>query len=309
MKKAVFWLVLKAIVAIVIMGYLINRIEFARLLDVMKHANPFYIGLAVALAPLNIFWIYNRWRYLIRYLDPHQRISRGEIFGSALSGATLRLSTPGGLGEPGRIFYIRTLGRMRLLALSLLDNVSAIIVTICFGSVGVAYTLSIPILYILPFFLLAGIAVVLRYRKKINIDKLTFLPERFRRYDFWEVPRDIPANKLGTVVLMAAAMYIGFSAQYYLFILAFEKLSVIDGAMSIFSVWITKSLFPISLGDLGIRESVAIFYLSKYDISAAAALNASLMLFTVNLLFPAIIGSVFLTRFKLHSTEVENDEN
>jgi hypothetical protein len=55
-----------------------------------------------------------------------------------------------------------------------------------------------------------------------------------------------------------------------------------------------KSLLPISIGDLGIREAGSIYFFSIYGISQAAALNASLLLFSINIFIPSILGIYFI---------------
>jgi len=65
---------------------------------------------------------------------------------------------------------------------------------------------------------------------------------------------------------------------------------------------LVKSSLPISFGDLGVREMASIYFLGKFGIDNAIALDASLLLFSFNLLVPAIIGSAFIIKFKLGTT-------
>jgi hypothetical protein len=62
-------------------------------------------------------------------------------------------------------------------------------------------------------------------------------------------------------------------------------------------VFFAKSAVPsVTLGDLGVRESAAVFFLGFYGVAEAAAFNASLGLFAVNILLPALAGLALLPR-------------
>jgi len=47
---------------------------------------------------------------------------------------------------------------------------------------------------------------------------------------------------------------------------------------------------PISLGELGIREGASVFFISKMGEVSSVGFNASIFLFIINLLIPALIG-------------------
>jgi len=53
----------------------------------------------------------------------------------------------------------------------------------------------------------------------------------------------------------------------------------------------TKTIIPpISLGELGIREGASIYFITQMSGTAAVGFNASIFLFIINLLIPALIG-------------------
>jgi len=56
-----------------------------------------------------------------------------------------------------------------------------------------------------------------------------------------------------------------------------------------------KTFFPaVSLGELGVREGVSVFFLGQMGVSAAPAFNAALFIFFINILMPSLIGLIFL---------------
>ncbi|MBD3234160.1 MAG: hypothetical protein GF315_10605 [candidate division Zixibacteria bacterium] len=296
---------IKIIVAVAVMAYLLNLVEVNKMATALKQANPYPILIAIALAPLNIVWLFFRWRYLIKYLDADRIVSNRQVLGSVLSGTTLRLTTPGGVGEFGRVFYIKGLVRTKLLALSIMDNLSAYIVSATVGSISLAYIAGRDFFLLIPIVLIA-LGITFRYlRHRIRFPSTRIIPESFRSSEFWEVVRDFPLSKFLVVLSMSGMMYAGFAIQFFLIVNAFESISIINGFAAISSIMFVKSSLPISIGDLGIRESASIFFFGKFGITKEAALDSSLLLFTFNLLIPAIIGSAFLTGLKLRSTEAD----
>ena len=301
---------IKFIVAVIILIYLLSLVEPKRMLAVLEGANPTLIFLGIILAPLNVVWLYFRWRSLTSFFEQERTIPKKEVLGSVLSGITLRLTTPGGLGEFGRILYIRELSRTKLFALTVVDNLSSFFITGIFGPIGLAYIFGIWYLLLIPVGLIILLAAFFLYRRRIDISQWRLLrwkiiPVKFRLVEFWETIKVLPISRIIFVLFISAVMFFCYSFQFYLLITAFEDISPVDGFASISAIMFVKSILPISFGDLGIREGASILMLGKFGVSRAAALNASLLLFSFNLLVPAIIGSVFITGFKWRSSKSE----
>jgi hypothetical protein len=55
---------------------------------------------------------------------------------------------------------------------------------------------------------------------------------------------------------------------------------------------------PISLGELGIREGVSVYFVKQLEENAAVGFNASISLFLINILLPALIGLILLLKRK-----------
>ena len=70
-------------------------------------------------------------------------------------------------------------------------------------------------------------------------------------------------------------------------------------------VFFAKSAIPqVTLGDLGVREGAAVFFLGAYGVAPAAALDASLALFALNLVLPSLAGVPLLLRLRLQAGAV-----
>jgi uncharacterized membrane protein YbhN (UPF0104 family) len=82
--------------------------------------------------------------------------------------------------------------------------------------------------------------------------------------------------------------------QMFFLINAFSEITLFHAFIGTSAMMFVKSLLPISLGDLGIREAGSIFFFSTFGISHVAALNASLLLFVINVFLPSVVGTFFL---------------
>jgi hypothetical protein len=96
--------------------------------------------------------------------------------------------------------------------------------------------------------------------------------------------------------MVLTSVYFGIIIlQYHCFVNAFSEASLAASALSVPIVLFVKSvILPISIGDLGIRESASVFFYGQMGIPAAAALNASLCIFAVNIVFPSLMGIIVL---------------
>ncbi|MDX1439275.1 MAG: hypothetical protein R3284_05170, partial [Rubricoccaceae bacterium] len=98
--------------------------------------------------------------------------------------------------------------------------------------------------------------------------------------------------------------YLIFSTQFVVLVHAFAPdagwLITYTGVVLVF---FAKSAIPsITLGDLGIRESAAVFFLGSLGIFEAAAFDASLAIFGINILLPALSGLLLLPRLRLQTS-------
>ncbi len=102
------------------------------------------------------------------------------------------------------------------------------------------------------------------------------------------------------MILLSGLFYICYIIQYALLVSAFS------GNLYLLKyMWAGSLLFfiktfipPLTYGDLGIREGVSVYFITKLGESAASGLNASLFLFIINLLIPSLAGAVLLLNSK-----------
>jgi uncharacterized membrane protein YbhN (UPF0104 family) len=263
---------------------------------------------ALALVPVNVGLEAYRWARLVRRIAPEVRYRNA--LAAVVGSYPLGLLTPGRVGDyAGRALYLRdavapgasaalTFGeRMATLAACLAGGLLALgpylraeaapsplwpAVTAA-GALGLG---ALVLLILFPSVARAALGAA-----------LPFGPVRRALAAFEHVPPDEGA----ALLVLSAVRYVVFSGQFVLLAHAFAPDAALSGLWTgVALVFFAKSAVPqVTLGDLGVREGAAVFFLGAYGVAPAAALDASLALFALNLLLPALAGAPLLLRLRL----------
>ena len=287
------------------MAVLIQKIQPSRIIDTLLQARVDLCVLAFLLSGLNLFLQFLKWRYLVRLIKPD--VPASEILTSLFAGFTFGLITPGRVGEFGRVVFIKNKPYITLLGLSFLDKFYALALVFLGGSIGLLAILgqyldqhvlfwpvvlfaivSLSLLFYLILHpdairtLLYSLNITLPFREKIKL--LISSLDNFHH------------RQAHTLLALCSMFYFVLIGQFYVLVLAFKSISAWPAYQAISATLFVKTLLPISLGDLGIRELAAKEFFSFVGVYDAAAFNASLLLFTINVLLPSIIGLFFILK-------------
>ncbi len=92
------------------------------------------------------------------------------------------------------------------------------------------------------------------------------------------------------VVSLVVAVQLGCLAR------VFGEVGSLDSIIAAAITMALQALAPIGLGNLGIRESAAALCFSRVGLPPAAAVNAALSLFAVNIVIPGLVGTLAFWR-------------
>jgi uncharacterized membrane protein YbhN (UPF0104 family) len=125
------------------------------------------------------------------------------------------------------------------------------------------------------------------------------VPKKWRHY-FSDTPDFSSKSK---VILLSFLRYLAFATQFYLLIRFFGvELSYTTVFLKITLFYLITSLVPMTFwGEIGIKESVAVWVFSGLIYNSLIIIGVTLLLWIINLLIPALVGSYFL--FKTVSQE------
>jgi uncharacterized membrane protein YbhN (UPF0104 family) len=244
------------------------------LLATFQKANGRYLAAAAALLIPNLGVQWVKWHYLLTRVD--SALPRRDSLKSLLAGFPLGMMTPGQLGEIGRGWMIYHIPKKTTLTLAVIDKASNLIVSVAFGLVAILFsrTAGWERLSLSAVFLIAGAAAIFKF---------SAAPAALQH-------TGLNAKNYLWVFFYSALFYFIFMLQLLVLILSFQSFNFLEGLTAAAGAFLVKTLLPISFGDLGIREGAAVFFFSKISVSAAAAFNAAILLFVINVAGPTLIG-------------------
>jgi len=285
-------------VGVIVLYFVVSLVHWQNVIIACQSADSRFILLAALLLFFNIGVRTFKWRSMLRSVKNAPTLT--EAFGSVMLGISLGSFTPGELGDfAGRTLHITDAKRSHLVGLVLLDKAQIFIVTSCAGMVSLACLTfnNILIITLIAIIIVSLSGVFIMRLGMIAILGLRLNASRFQKQWLKNILEGINLLKSQQVfktVLYTLVFHCILILQMFCLIKGFSKISFAHAFIGTSALMFVKSLLPISIGDLGIREAGSIYFFSIYNISQAAALNASLLLFFINIFIPSLAGIYFL---------------
>lgn len=307
MNKKFIWF-LKLGLAVLLLWVLIQKIEPDNLKSAFQQAQLKYIFIALLLVLPNVYVQFLKWRFLLRLVKP--AVSDYEAASSLFAGFALGFVTPGRIGELGRALFIENCSRTQLVGLATIDKLFSMSAVFLVGALGLFLLLGVHLnsSYFYLWLAIFGIAMVTVFLLTLFPQKLQSLLLKLKQILPYKKRIELFSSCLDNFKRAQAIRMFGFglifyaviTTQYILLFFAFEQISIFLGYLVVFSLFITKSLFPISLGDLGIRETAAVFFIGLIGAQESTAFNASILVFLINLALPSLTGFFFMLTPKMN---------
>lgn len=264
-----------------------------------------WIALVVALMLLNWGIEARKWRLLLVDVE---RLSGWRSFAATLAGCGVSLITPNRTGEfVGRVLFVRPGSRIAAASLTVLGNISQVLVTLMMGSLAFALLLlldrPLPLAggwllgaLITASLIFSVIAAVLFLQPGLLRQVLDVVPVLRRHHDRFRVLGEVPPSRLLVALVLSVLRYGVFAFQFVLLLRVFgSEVRAVDAFMAIPAIFLLTTLVPtVMLTELGVRMSAAHLILQPLGDTGAAALFATSALWAINVLLPAVIGSVVL---------------
>ena len=255
-----------------------------------------------------------KWQILVGHVEA---ISFWRSFKSVLSGCSVTMLTPNRIGEyGGRILYVKKENRIKAVSLTLVGSISQLLITMLMGSIGLLYLrylshnnssahavlpefwgdvliyLSVGItLLLLLFYLRLGWLV----RAMEKLPSLNKVVKHIRVLD------EFSDENLLQILSLSCIRYLVFVLQFVL-ILQLMQVNIPPvlcfWLMSVF--YLVMAVAPtIGFIDLPVRVSASWVLLQWYTDNKIGVSTASLGIWLINLVIPAIIGSLLILNVKI----------
>ncbi len=299
----------KIIIGIGIIGFLIFYLEPEVIYQTYQKANKWLLLFAFLLLPANLYLQYFKWQILSeKYFGVKEK---GAVWLSLFYGISGGIFTPMKSGEYfARALPYKNVKVLDVILATLIDKLIPIFFVVLIG--GTFFILFLKTL--IGFSILATILLVITYKISIllplyllfgNKKTSTLLTNWFNSKKYFEKIIDRIAflkemdGKTFTKIIATSFLYhLTFTFQMTLLLSAFS------GEFNFIMFFFAANLIifaqivipPIALGEVGVREGAAVYFLQNLGSTGVIGFNAALSLFFINLLIPSIIGFLLLLR-------------
>jgi uncharacterized protein (TIRG00374 family) len=308
-NKSAIVLLIKILIAAGILIYLVSAADYRSIISGIEQADMLLVSIAFGLSILNIYLQYYKWRITCNTVLGE--FKKSKILTSLFYGLSAGIITPLRVGEYfGRAIAFKDKSVLQVTGATLVDKFFPLLFVAFLGSIAsilfihffyepsVYVTVSLfVIVFVLFYFFTLLIMnekfwdsiIFSRLRKSKRFNKLLEKIKVFKRLD---------RKYLAKMMLISFLFYCCFIFQYAILVMAFSHHN--DFLHYLWAgnllIYVKTIIPPVSFGELGIRESASVYFLSYMNESASVAFNASIFLFVINLLIPALVGLVLLLK-------------
>ena len=250
-----------------------------------------------------------KWKLMMQKLET---IPFARALAAVFSGLTVSFFTPNRIGEyAGRIFHLRSPNRIKGTLVTVFENLSQLIVTIVIGSLSLILFLKDYsglheyIVWATGILMIIFSATLLFLFLEVPVlDKSILKMDRLKKLvKYLEVLSEYRKSELLRLLGLAFARYIVFTMQYILLLKMFGIEAPLNSLILMINmIFFVMTLVPtFALTEIGVRGAVATYFLSKVSPDGIAVLDASISLWLINLVIPALLGIIFIFQFRFRS--------
>ncbi len=257
-----------------------------------------------------------KWKISVK---PIQQVSFLKAFRAVLSGVSFSVSTPNRVGEYlGRVLYMDEGNRLKTISITIVGSISQLIITLLMGCIGLillrtaveSNQLLSPIWMKVILYgtiaVLSGL-ILFYFRLSWIIKWVDKLPGSNRFAYLVRALEDFDAGLLFKLVLLSALRFVVFIVQYYLLFHLFAvEISWWNCLWSVSLTFFVLAVIPsFAIADIGLRGEVGIRLIGIFATNQLGILFTTITIWFVNLIVPAIIGSLLLLGIKKLYTKKE----
>ena len=276
----------------------------------LASANIIYLILTILLMVVNLGTEAYKWMLAVKQV---QHIGFMRAFKATLAGLSFSISTPNSVGDyVGRVLYIKEGNRIKAASLTVVANMSQLIITFFMGTVALfllkphlANTTIITTAFsnaILWISIVITITLTLFYFRLPWLIKIIDKLPQVRKFSWAiEAVEHLNATLLVRFLSLSLIRFAVFSLQYYLLFALFGvEVSMLQSWLGISVMFLVMAIIPtIALfTDLGLKSELSIQLMGIFTANHLGVSLTSISIWLINLVFPAIIGSLLILGIK-----------
>ncbi|MEO5984543.1 MAG: lysylphosphatidylglycerol synthase domain-containing protein [Ferruginibacter sp.] len=255
-----------------------------------------------------------KWQLLISPLEKFTFLTSVK---SVLAGCSVTMLTPNRIGEyGGRILYVEESQRLKAISVTILGSMSQLLVTLVMGTCGLLLMRFFPqdqrlffdtLPWILGNVLLTvsigfSIIMIMLYMKiRFFLNLLLRIHFLSKLVDYIKVLEVFSGKQLLRILFLSLSRYIVFILQYVLLLNVMEvEVSIVMCFWLLTIFYLVMAVAPtIGFLELPVRAAISLELFRRYSINIAGIQAAALGIWLINLVIPAMIGSVLIFGIKI----------
>ncbi len=279
--------------------------------------NFVYIVFAVLLIAVN--WGLEAWKWmlLVNNIRPVRFL---QAYKAVLSGVSFSVALPNRVGEYlGRMLYMPPGSKLKTISATIVGSMAQLIITLVTGFFGLViihaqllkqyprffiwyYFIAYGVLFYLIVLLFlyfnvrGGVALIKRW---VKARKYLYLVESLGNFN---------SAFLVRLLLISFVRYLVFLLQYLLIFKAFEvDVSITNLTLVMSVVFLALAVIPsVALIEIGLRGEISLKLLGIFTLNSLGVGLTTIAVWFLNLIIPALIGSLFLLNIKLTNKNVSD---
>jgi uncharacterized membrane protein YbhN (UPF0104 family) len=289
------------------------RQSLAQIIAAFRGASIWKLLLVVLLMFANWGIEARKWQIVLRGL---QRISFVRSFKAILTGTTMAFFTPNRMGEYlGRVLYIDEGKRIQSVSVTIVCSMAQLIITMIGGIFGLVYLKNwlevnasnpdaVFWMNILLTIVVAGCILLTLFYFQLSwlIKAIEKIPAITRFVRYVKLLDSFNATILLRILSLSVSRYLVFILQYYILFSIFGvDINWWQSFWSVSVVFLILAIVPTIavLTELGVRWKASIELVQLFSNNAVGIMATSLAIWVINLVIPALVGSLLILRIKL----------
>ena len=255
-----------------------------------------------------------KWQLLVGHV---QQFGFIQAFKSVLAGCSITMLTPNRIGEyGGRILFLKEANRIKAISLNITSSISQLLVTMVMGCGGLLYLrffsqTSGNALSVLPdfwgnvliYFSITGTVLLFLFYIRLAwlVRLIEMVPAFTKSVKHITVLDEFSARQLLTILLLSLLRYLVFVLQYILLLYLLQV--NIDTVLCFWLITIFYLLMAVAptIGflELPLRAKASMELMKLYSTNTLGIETAALTIWLINLVIPALIGSILILGIKI----------
>ena len=285
---------LKIAVSTTLLYFILKFVGIDKIYHELSASNLFYVTLGISLIPAQILFKALRWNFMIHIFK--NEIGLKSSFTYTLISQAFGIITPGRVGEFVKAkFLVEKTGMSykKSFITVVLDKLFDVITVVFAALAGLALINAIPfsktlfVIAFLTYFLLVSFSFL--FFETIKKIVYGLIPQKYKEnFQGLHITLNLYAKSLAYSVLIWTILSLqGFLISKALYMdLSFSSMLAIIPLMAF------SSMVPFSIGGIGVREAIAIYFFMPFGVTPEKSVLFSIINTFVSFGIPAIIGAI-----------------